>query len=250
MKRLKNKIAIITGAAGGMGAAEAKLFAEEGASVMATDIQKEKLNMWVEDARKAGLSISCMEHDVESDESWQKVIAATISLYGGIDVLVNNAGIYPGPMAAENTPKELWDKVIAINLTGPFLGSQQCIPYMRKHGGGSIINISSIAGLVGGNGAAYSASKGGLHLLTKDMAVELAKDKIRVNSIHPGGVLTPMTKGIVSMEGADEIMKNMCPLGRIGNVMEVAFGALYLASDESTYTTGAELVIDGGLVAR
>ncbi len=245
-----NKVAIITGAAGGMGAAEAKLFAEHGANVMATDIQGEKLALWVEHARKLGLHIDCMAHDVTDQNSWQKVIDKTLECFGRIDILVNNAGVYPGFTNLEGTTKELWDKVIAINLTGPFLGSQLCIPHMKKNGGGSIVNISSIAGLVGGNGPAYTASKGGLRMLTKDMAVELASNKIRVNSIHPGGVLTPMTEEIVSTPAGKEMMKTICPLGRIGNAMEVAYGALYLASDESTYTTGTELVIDGGLVAR
>ena len=249
MKRLENKVAIITGAAGGMGAAEAKLFAEEGASVMATDIQGEKLGLWVENAKKSGLVIEHMAHDVTSQNDWQEVIDKTLAIYGRVDILINNAGIYPAGSTTENTTKELWDKVIAINLTGPFLGCQLCIPHMRKAGGGSIVNISSIAGLVGGNGPAYTASKGGLRLLTKDMAVEFAKDKIRVNSIHPGGVLTPMTQDMMAAAGA-EVMKNMCPLGRIGNAMEIAYGALYLAADESSYTTGVELVIDGGLVAR
>ena len=250
MKRLQNKVAIITGAAGGMGAAEAKLFAEHGANVMATDIQGEKLALWVEDAKKSGLSIEHLAHDVTSQNDWQKVIDKTLAIYGRIDILINNAGIFPAGATTENTTKELWDKVIAINLTGPFLGCQLCIPHMKKASGGSIVNISSIAGLVGGNGPAYTASKGGLRLLTKDLAVELAPYRIRVNSIHPGGVLTPMTEDIVNMDGGKELMKNMCPLGRIGNAMEIAYGALYLASDESTYTTGAELVIDGGLIAR
>ena len=250
MKRLQNKVAIITGAGGGMGAAEAKLFAEHGANVMATDIQGEKLALWVEDAKKSGLSIEHLAHDVTSQNDWQKVIDKTLAIYGRIDILINNAGIFPAGATTENTTKELWDKVIAINLTGPFLGCQLCIPHMKKASGGSIVNISSIAGLVGGNGPAYTASKGGLRLLTKDLAVELAPYRIRVNSIHPGGVLTPMTEDIVNMDGGKELMKNMCPLGRIGNAMEIAYGALYLASDESTYTTGAELVIDGGLIAR
>jgi cyclopentanol dehydrogenase len=250
MKRLQGKVAIITGAAGGMGAAEAKLFAEEGAHVIATDIQEEKLALWVNHAKKAGLSIEYIAHDVTSCNDWQKVIDKAIAIFGRINILVNNAGIYPGFTTCETTTKELWDKVIAINLTGPFIGSQLCVPHMRNAGGGSIINISSIAGLVGGNGPAYTASKGGLRLLTKDMAVEFAKDNIRVNSIHPGGVLTPMTEDIMKTNTGKEIMKTLCPLGRIGNAMEIAFAALYLASDESTYTTGAELTIDGGLVAR
>lgn len=233
-----------------MGKAEAMLFAEEGAKVMATDIQEGKLQAWVEEARKQGLNIQWHMHNVSDHDSWEQVVTRTFSLYGRIDVLVNNAGVYPAGATMENTTKELWDKIISINLTGPFMGAQLCLPYMIKAGGGSIVNISSIAGLVGGNGPAYTASKGGLRLLTKDMAVELAKYKIRVNSIHPGGVLTPMTEAMLSMPESKEILKNLCPLGRIGESMEVAYGALYLASDESSYVTGAELVIDGGLVAR
>lgn len=250
MNRLSNKVAIVTGAAGGMGAAEARLFAEEGAYVMATDIQEDKLAAWVKEAKKEGLHIDHIMHDVTSQSDWENVIQETLLLYGRIDILVNNAGIYPGPTGIEDTSKELWDKVIAINLTGPYLGAKLCVPQMKKAGGGSIINISSIAGLVGGNGPAYTSSKGGLRLLTKDLAVELAKDNIRVNSIHPGGVLTPMTEDMMSTDAGKEIMKTLCPMGRIGTAMEIAYGALYLASDESSYTTGAELVIDGGLVAR
>lgn len=250
MKRLANKVAIITGAAGGMGAAMAKLFASEGANVMATDIQADKLALWVEDAKKQGMTIEHLPHDVTSEADWKNVLDRTIALYGHLNILINNAGIYPGYATTEGTPRELWDKIIAINLTGPFIGCQTCIPEIKKTGTGSIINISSIAGIVGGNGPAYSASKGGLTLLTKDLAVELAKDKIRVNSIHPGGVLTPMTEDMFKTDAGNEIMKTLCPMGRIGNAMEIAFGALYLASDESTYTTGSEIVIDGGLVAR
>jgi len=250
MNRLKNKVAIVTGAAGGMGATEAKLFAQEGANVLATDTQEDKLKAWVEEAKKEGLSIDWAVHDVTSRVSWQAVVDKTIGLYGKINVLVNNAGVYPPGATLENTPQELWDKIIAINLTGPFIGMQLCIPHMKNAGSGSVVNISSIAGMVGGNGAAYTASKGGLRLLTKDSAVEFAKDNIRVNSIHPGGVLTPMTDFIATMENRDEVEKNMCPMQRIGQSIEIAYGALYLACDESTYTTGAELVIDGGMIAR
>lgn len=243
-------MAIITGAAGGMGAAEAKLFAEEGANVIATDVQEEKLKKWVGEAKAKGLSINYIKHDVTNESDWIKVIDKTLSLHGRIDILVNNAGVYPGFTTCEQTTKILWDKVIAINLTGPFLGCKACIPYMRKAGGGSIVNIASIAGLVGGNGVAYSSSKGGLLLLTKDLAVTLAEDKIRVNAICPGGVLTPMTENIVVQPGMEEMIKSMSPQGRMGTAIEIAWGALYLASDESSFTTGIELTIDGGAVAR
>ena len=250
MKRLLNKVAIITGAAGGMGEAEARLFVNEGAKVMATDIQEEKLKTWVEREAKAGMEIDYLAHDVTNEEDWKRVISKTISAFGQINILVNNAGIFPGFMSCENTTRAEWDKVIAINLTGPFLGCKLCIPEIRKAGGGSIINIASIAGLVGGNGAAYSSSKGGLLLLTKDLAVTLAEDKIRVNAICPGGVLTPMTEAFLGRPGMDKMIREMSPQGRMADPMEIAWGVLYLASDESSYMTGGEITIDGGAVAR
>jgi cyclopentanol dehydrogenase len=233
-----------------MGAAEGKLFAQEGAKVMATDIQEDKLRGWVQEEKQNGLTIEYIVHDVTSESDWKKVVDRTLSLYGRIDVLVNNAGVFPGFMSCEETTKGLWDKIIAINLTGPFLGCQACIPHIRKAGGGSIVNIASIAGLVGGNGVAYSSSKGGLRLLSKDLAVTLAKDKIRVNTICPGAVLTPMTLDLLAHPEMDETIKNMSPQGRVADAMEIAWGALFLASDESSFMTGADMTIDGGAVAR
>ena len=250
MKRLQDKVVLITGAAGGMGATEAMLFAQEGAKVMATDFNLELLETWVLIAQAEGLPISYAELDVTNPEDWEKVAKKTVELYGKIDILVNNAGIYPGYVNCESTSTKLWNKVIATNLTGPFLGCKTVIPYLRKNGGGSIINISSIAGVVGGNGTAYTSSKGGLCLLSKDLAVELAKDKIRVNTICPGGVLTPMTEDLLNTPEMATMIKNMSPQGRIADPMEIALGALYLASDEASFVTGAELVIDGGSVAR
>ncbi|MBN9483558.1 MAG: hypothetical protein BGO70_13830 [Bacteroidetes bacterium 43-93] len=250
MGRLDNKVAIITGAAGGMGATEARLFAQEGARVMATDMQEHKLKEWVDVAAKEGLQIIYAVHNVASRDDWQRVIDETVKHYGGIDILVNNAGIYPAGGTMENTNQEAWDKVLAVNLTGPFMGTQLCLPYLKRSGKGSVVNIDSIAGNVGGNGPAYTASKGGLRMLTKDNAVEFAKFNVRVNSIHPGGVLTPMTEALMQTEAAKKAMETMCPMGRIGQSIEIAYGALYLASDEASYVTGAELVIDGGLIAR
>jgi len=250
MKRLDNKTAIITGAAGGMGAAIARLFAMEGARVMATDVQEGPLKEWVTAAKQEGLAIEYMVHDVTSENDWSSTVHKTISLFGHLDILVNNAGVFPGFTNCEETSKDLWDKVIAINLTGPFLGCKACIPYLRKAGGGSVVNIASIAGLVGGNGVAYSSSKGGLCLLGKDLAVTLAKDKIRVNTICPGAVLTPMTKDLLASPEMQEMIRNMSPQGRVADAIEIANGALYLASEDSMFVTGAELVIDGGAVAR
>ena len=250
MKRLSDKVAIITGAAGGMGAAEAKLFAKEGAKVLATDSNEDKLKTWVIAAKAEGLDIEYMKNNVTSESDWAKVADKAMRLFGRIDILVNNAGIYPGFIDCENTPIELWGNVLAINLTGPFIGCKTCIPYLRMSGGGSIINVASIAGVVGGNGAAYSSSKGGLVLFSKDLAVNLAKDKIRVNTICPGGVLTPMTEGMMKTQGMEDMIKQMSPQGRMAEPMEIATGALFLASDESSFMTGADLVMDGGLVAR
>jgi cyclopentanol dehydrogenase len=250
MKRLSDKVAIITGAAGGMGAAEAKLFAKEGAKVLATDSNEEKLKNWVVAAKAEGLAIDYMKHNVTSESDWEKVVDKAMGLYGKIDILVNNAGVYPGFVSCEDTTIELWGNILSINLTGPFIGCKKCIPYMRLAGGGSIINVASIAGIVGGNGAAYSSSKGGLVLFSKDLAVALAKDKIRVNTICPGGVLTPMTEGLMQAPAMEEMIKQMSPQGRMADPMEIATGALYLASDESSFMTGADLVIDGGSVAR
>lgn len=250
MNKLIGKVAIVTGAAGGIGEATARLFLQEGGKVVATDLQYDKLNGWVSELVKEGLPIVACQHDTASQESWMAVVNAALAAYGAVHILVNNAGIYPAGATLINTTLQQWEHVMAVNLTGPFLGAQLCVQHMVAAGGGAIVNISSIAGMVGGNGPAYSASKGGLRLLTKDMAVELAPHGIRVNSIHPGGVLTPMTEGLVNMPSADELLKNMCPMQRIGRAEEIAAGALYLASDASSYATGTELVIDGGMIAR
>lgn len=250
MNRLQNKVAIVTGAAGGMGEAIARLFAKEGARVLATDVQFEKMNAWV--LANENPAIACIRHDVQSADDWQTVVDKALELFGQIDILINNAGIYQPLETTEATTPERWNQMLAINLTSAFLGAKTALPYLKQSGKGAIVHISSIAGLVGGNGAAYSASKAGMRLLSKDQAVEFAPFNIRVNSIHPGGVWTPMTEHIMPADAAqrDAMMAMMCPLGRIGTAAEIAYGALYLASDESSYVTGAELVIDGGLTAR
>lgn len=249
MKRLQGKTAIITGAAGGMGKEEALLFAKEGANVLATDIQAGLLQEWVKAARDQGLSIEWIRHDVTSYIDWQSAVDKCLALFGRIDILVNNAGVYPPGKTSETTTLEEWARILTINLTGPFLGCKTVLPHM-KDAGGSIIHVSSIAGFVGGNGPAYSSSKGGLIALSKDLAVEYAKYKIRVNTLDPGGVLTPMTEAIVKAPGVEAMIKVSSPQGRMADPIELAYGALFLASDESSFMTGSDLVMDGGLIAR
>lgn len=250
MKRLQDKIVLITGAAGGMGAEEARLFADEGAHVVATDIQEDTLHAWVQIARAGGLKVHAYTHDVTREDDWEKLMQWVMTLFGRIDVLVNNAGIYPGMIDITQTDSMMWAKVHAINLTGPYFGMKTVIPFMRDGGGGSIVNIASIAALVGGNGAAYSSSKGGLLALTRDVAVIHAKDHIRVNAICPGGVRTPMTEAMLRMPGMEDQIRHMSPQERVADAMEIAQAALFLASDASSYMTGSYMVVDGGAVAR
>ncbi|WP_342089040.1 SDR family NAD(P)-dependent oxidoreductase [Dyadobacter sp. OTU695] len=251
MARLKHKVAIITGAAGGMGEAEARLFAAEGAKVLLTDIDEDALKTIVEQILAQGQVAAYMTQDVSSESGWKQVAARAIDLFGKIDVLVNNAGITGNLLAPfEERTLEEFNRVVSVNLVGQFLGTKAVLPYLRENGGGSIVNISSIGGIIGSAGAtAYTASKGGSRAFTKGAAAELAKDNIRVNSVHPGYVETPMT---TQMEGAGDFAKmaiGATPLGRGGNLNEIAYAVLYLASDESTFTTGAEFVIDGGATA-
>ena len=206
----------------------------------------------MQEARKADLTVSSIRHEVSSETDWQQVVSKAIQSFGRLDILVNNAGVYQPMETTEATSLERWNRLLAINLTSAFLGAKTALPHLKKSGKGSVVNISSIAGMVGGNGAPYSASKAGMRLLTKDQAVEFAPFHIRVNSIHPGGVKTPITENLMPTDPAalDAMMTAMCPMGRMGEAIEIAYGALFLASDESSYVTGAELVIDGGLTAR
>ena len=246
---MKDKIAIITGAGSGIGAATAALFAAKGASVMLTDIREPELKSVTDAIQKAGGIASCKVHDISREDEWQAVVDATVALYGRIDVLINNAGITGNLLAPfeERTVAE-FGKVVSINLTGQFIGMKLAIPYMRE--GSAIVNVSSIAGITGnagGNG--YTASKGGSRMLSKGAAIDLAKKGIRVNSLHPGFVETPMTK---DMQGADAFRKmavGSTPLGRGASPAELAKGILFLASDDSSFMTGAELIMDGGFTA-
>ncbi|MCB5272090.1 MAG: glucose 1-dehydrogenase [Candidatus Cloacimonetes bacterium] len=245
MKRLDNKVALITGAAKGMGKAEAQLFAQEGAKLILTDLDMENLDKLERELSEAGVQVLAIRHDVASEEDWTMVAKEAEKVFGKVDILVNNAGILD-PDGIEDTTLEKWNRIIGVNQTGTWLGMKHIVPLMRKAGGGSIVNISSIYGLIGsGTSAAYQASKGAVRILSKTAAMEYAAEHIRVNTIFPGAINTPMVSESFSEEVLQELLAPV-PMKRIGKPIEVAYGALFLASIESSYITGAELVIDGG----
>ncbi|GAA0349261.1 glucose 1-dehydrogenase [Oceanobacillus sp. FSL W7-1281] len=247
MGRLTGKVAIITGAANGMGASEAKLFAQEGAKVIATDINDNVLQEVINEIKENGGDAIGLKHNVTSEDEWKQVIQEAVTHYGKIDVLVNNAGV-SSPKTIAQMEMDEWNKVMDINLNGCVIGMKYVIPEMQKAGGGSLINISSIGGIVGMAGSSpYTAAKGALRSLSKSAAVEYGKDKIRVNSVHPGIIETPMTAD--SFADATPYYQTFTQLPYFGNPEDVAYGVLFLASDESRFMTGAELVIDGGWTA-
>ena len=245
--RLEGKVAIISGGARGMGAAEAKLFAREGAKVIIGDVLEEEGQRVEAEINESGGQASFLRLDVTNESDWSNAAAAAASHFGGLHILVNNAGIGGSSAPVEDTTVELWSTTMDINAKGVFLGTKAVISEMRDAGGGSIVNISSIWGIVGSNrSASYHASKGAVRLLTKAAAIEYAREQIRVNSVHPGPIATPMTEGVrASAEQNDGYMVNT-PMGRWAQAEEVAYGVLFLASDESSFMTGSELVIDGG----
>lgn len=248
MGRVDGKVALISGAARGMGECEARLFASEGAKVILGDVLEDLGQKVVQEITQQGGVATFVRLNVTSEGDWIKAVETAERIHGKLNVLVNNAGIVRmAPL--DETSLEAWNEVIAVNQTGVFLGMKHAIPAMRRAGGGSIINISSVAGLVGlSNIPAYQASKGAVRLLSKNAAVQYAKDNIRVNSVHPGRIETPMTAPLDPARR--EMVLSMTPLGRDGKPEEVAYGVLYLASNESSFVTGAELVIDGGFTAR
>jgi NAD(P)-dependent dehydrogenase (short-subunit alcohol dehydrogenase family) len=247
--RLESKVALISGGARGMGAVEARLFTSEGAKVVIGDILEEDGRRTEAEINEAGGECLFVRLDVTSEPDWQRAVAAAVARFGKLDVLVNNAGIYRTEQV-EETSVELWEQVLEINAKGVFLGTKHAIPEMRKAGGGAIINISSVAGLVGNHiSAAYAASKGAVRLFTKSTAIQYAADGIRANSVHPGTIDTPMTAHMLADEQYRQDRMTRTPLGRLGRPEDIAYGVLYLASDESSFVTGSELVIDGGRTA-
>ena len=248
--RLENKVALISGGARGMGEVEAKLFAEEGAKVIIGDMLEEEGRKVEAKINEAGGECVFVSLDVSSEEAWQNAVNEAVSRYGKLDILVNNAGIYRAHNVEETTSDE-WDQVMDINAKGVFLGTKHAIPAMRDAGGGSIVNISSVAGLVGSRAtSAYNASKGAVRLLTKSTAIQYASDGIRANSVHPGTIETPMTEGFLADPSMRQDRMDRTPIGRLGKPEDVAYGALFLASDEASFMTGSELVIDGGRTAE
>ena len=259
MSRVENKTAIVTGGGSGLGAASCELLARQGAKVVVTDVNAESAEQTANIIEQRGGKAIALHQDVVDQDRWQEVIDTTVSEFGGLDVLVNNAGIVgAGVVPMEDVSFESWRQVMTINLDAVFLGCQAAIREMKSSEGGSIINISSIMGIVGGAGAAYNASKGGVRLLSKSVAVYCGNNRynIRCNSIHPGYIWTPMVKGIVDSVAevdTEEALKLMLeakhPIGRLGEADDIAQGGLFLASDESSFMTGSELVIDGGYTA-
>ena len=256
MNRVAGKVALVTGGGLGLGRASALLLAREGAKVVVTDVKEAEGRATADDIIDAGGEAIFIRHDVASEAEWAGAIEMTLSRFGRLDVLVNNAGVALGA-DVETTTLDQWRWLMSINLDGVFLGTKHAIAAMRKSGGGSIVNLSSIEGIIGDpNLAAYNASKGGVRIFTKSAALHCAKAgyKIRVNSVHPGYIWTPMVENYLAAQpdpaGAKQAVCALHPVGHLGEPDDIAYGVLYLASDESKFVTGAELVIDGGYTAQ
>ncbi len=248
--RLEGKVALITGGARGMGAVEARLFAREGARVGIADILVDEGRRLEAEIAESGGEAIFIRLDVTSEADWKRAVDSLVARFGKLDVLVNNAGIYHRAMVEQTTVQD-WERVVEVNAKGVFLGTRAVIPAMRKAGGGSIVNISSIAGIVGSPySAAYNASKGAVRILTKATAVQYAREGIRCNSVHPGPIETDMLDLAFPDAASRQQRAALTPMGRFGRPEDVAYGVLFLASDESSYMTGSELVIDGGWTAQ
>ena len=247
--RLEGKVALISGGARGMGATEARIFAQEGAKVVIGDVLEEEGRQTEAAINESGGECVFVSLDVTDESAWDEAVATAVARFGKLDILVNNAGI-ARINNVEGTSADEWDLVMDINAKGVFLGTKAAIPAMREAGGGSIVNISSIAGLVGGRTSAYTASKGAVRLLTKSTAIQYARDGIRCNSVHPGTIQTDMTAPLLADDAYRQDRINRTPIGRLGTADDVAFGVLFLASDEASFMTGSELVIDGGRTAE
>ena len=247
--RLENKTTLVTGASKGMGESEARLFASQGANVVLCDVDEREGEKTAKSITESGGTAEFMQCDVTNESDWEKVINATTNKFGSLDVLVNNAGLSSGS-TEDHLSSEWWHKIMDVNATGVFLGTKIAAEIMKERQSGSIINISSIMGFVGGENGypAYHASKGAVRIFSKAMAVKYGPYGVRVNSVHPG-FMPPMSSSYRSPSIQAENIKRT-PLRRTGEVIEVAYGVLFLASDESSFITGTELVIDGGFIAQ
>ncbi len=255
MGRVNEKVCIVTGGALGIGRAACLLLAREGAKVAVTDVLDPEGETLVGEIRAAGGTARYWHLDVAKEAEVARVVADVAQAFGRIDVLVNNAGISGKNAPTDQITEAEWDAVMAVNVKGPFFCTKHVVPHLRAAGGGSIVNLSSIYGLVGAPDAPpYHASKGALRLMSKTDALLYAADGIRVNSVHPGFIWTPMVESYATslgdVEAARAALKALHPIGRLGEADDIAYGILYLASDESRFLTGAELVIDGGYTAR
>jgi NAD(P)-dependent dehydrogenase (short-subunit alcohol dehydrogenase family) len=248
--RVQGKVAIITGGAHGMGAEEVRLFAREGARVVIADILEEDGRHLAAEVQQTGAEAMFVRVDVTSESDWQRVVESTVARFGKLDILVNNAGL---SSTSETDPMNTdgWRRIMEVNATGVFLGTKYAIPVMQQAGGGAIVNISSIMGFVGGEAGhpAYHASKGAVRIFTKATAVKYGPDGIRANSVHPG-FMPPMRSARPRDDASVQRLVDWTPLRRIGKPLEVAYGVLFLASDEASFITGTELVIDGGFIAQ
>jgi len=255
MPRLKDKVAVVTGAAMGLGRAIATRMAEEGAAVAVLDLQSEDARMLAAELSGRGLRAHGWTCDVSREDDVKAALNGAAAHFGRLDILANNAGVSGVDKPTDQISEAEWDWVQAVNVKGVFFGVKHAVPLMRLTGGGSIINLSSIYGLVGGPDVPpYHASKGAVRLMTKTDALLYAADRIRVNSIHPGFIWTPMVEQHLARqadpEAAREAASALHPLGHMGEPDDVAWSAVYLASDEAKFVTGSELVIDGGYTAR